>query len=123
MFQNMIAFVKQAIKSGELRLDEAERRLFDESLAANLRLLKAFAAGAGDGDHGETVEHEGQTLQRSGRKRAKSYRSISGVLHIERYVYAAGPKKKVAWAPAGTRLGRPDTRSELALPKAPAITS
>lgn len=106
-FQNMIAFVKQAIESGELRMDEVERTLFDKALAANLRLLEAFAAGAGDGNHGETVEHEGQILQRSERKRAKSYRSIFGVLSIERYVYAEGPKKKVAWAPVDARLGLP----------------
>lgn len=107
VFQNMIAFVKQAIESGELRIDEVERTLFDEALEANLRLLEAFAAGAGDGNHGETVEHGGQTLQRSEQKRPKPYRSIFGVLFIERYVYAEGPKKKVAWAPVDARLGLP----------------
>lgn len=50
VFQKMVAFVKQAIESGELRMDEVERTLFDESLAANLHLLEAFAAGAGDGN-------------------------------------------------------------------------
>ena len=80
MFQNMIALVKQAIESGEFRMDEVERTLFDKALEANLRLFEAFAARAGDGDHGETVEHEGQTLQRSELKRAKRYRSIFGVV-------------------------------------------
>ena len=107
VFQNMVAFVKQAIESGELRIDEVERTLFDKCLAEGLHLLEAFAAGAGDGDHGETVEHEGQSLQRSERKRAKPYRSIFGVLSIERYVYAEGLKKKVAWAPVDARLGLP----------------
>ncbi len=107
VFRNMIGFVKQAIESGELRIDEVERTLFDKCLAEGLHLLEAFVAGAGDGNHGETVEREGQTLQRSEQKRTKFYRSIFGVLSIERYVYAEGPKKKVAWAPVDARLGLP----------------
>lgn len=107
VFRDMVAFVKKAAASGELRIDEVERTLFDKWLEEGLHLLEAFAAAAGDGDHGQTVEREGQTLQRSEQKRTKLYRSIFGVLPIERYVYASGAKKKVAWAPVDARLGLP----------------
>lgn len=107
LFQKMILFVKSAGESGELRIDEVERSLFAMGLAMGHALLGAFVAAAGDGDHGETVEHEGQTLQRSEDKKSRPYRSIFGVLSIERYVYAPGRKKKVAWAPVDARLGLP----------------
>jgi hypothetical protein len=106
LFRDMIGFVKKAIESNKCRLDEVERTLFEMSLAANLHLLEMFAAGAGDGDHGETVEHEGKTLQRT-EKTPKTYRSIFGVLAIERYRYSLGAGKKVEWAPVDARLGLP----------------
>lgn len=105
-FRDMIGFVKKAIESDELRIDEVERTLFSMSLAANLHLLEAFAAGAGDGDHGETVKREGKTLVRS-EKKTKLYRSIFGVLGIERYLYSLGAKRKTEWAPVDARLGLP----------------
>lgn len=105
-FRDMIEFVRKASDSKELRIDEVERRLFSMSLAANLHLLKAFAAGAGDGNHGETVEREGKTLVRS-EKKTKPYRSIFGVLAIERYLYSLGAKRKTQWAPVDAQLGLP----------------
>jgi len=107
LFQKMILFVSSASASGELRIDEVERSLFDMGLALGHELLGAFVTAAGDGDHGETVEHEGQTLHRSQDPKPRPYRSIFGVLSIERYVYAPGLKKKVAWAPVDARLGLP----------------
>jgi hypothetical protein len=107
LFQKMILFVKKASESDELRIDEVERSLFDIGLALGHELLGSFVAAAGDGDHGETVEHEGQLLQRSEDKKTKPYRSIFGVLSIERHVYAPGLKKKVQWAPVDARLGLP----------------
>ena len=106
-FRDMIGFVKSAIESQELRIDEVERGLFDQALALGLHLLESFVAGAGDGDCGQTIEHEGQSLQRSAEKMTKLYRSIFGVLSIPRYVYAPGAKKKVQWAPVDARLGLP----------------
>jgi len=107
VFAEMIEFVKNAITSGELRADEVERALFDKGLRVGLHLLEAFVAAAGDGDQGETVEREGRILHRSDEKKPKPYRSIFGVLPVERYVYAPGPKQKVAWAPVDAKLGLP----------------
>lgn len=106
VFRDMIEFVKKAIASEDLRIDEVERALFSRALVANLHLLEAFAAGAGNGDHGEIVEREGKTLVRS-EKKTKFYRSIFGVLAIERYLYSRGAKRRVEWAPVDARLGLP----------------
>lgn len=106
VFREMIGFLKEAIDS-ELRIDEVERALFDKGLRLGLQLLETFVVAAGDGDHGKTVEHQGKTLHRSELKMTKRYRSIFGVLFIERHVYAPGPKKQVAWAPLDARLGLP----------------
>jgi hypothetical protein len=106
-FQDMVRFVKHALASGELRIDEVERTLFDLGLRVGRELLAAFVEGAGDGNHGPQVERHDQTLHRSEEKKTKPYRSIFGVLEVERYVYAPGPKRKVAWAPVDARLGLP----------------
>lgn len=106
-FSVMMEFVKQAIKSNELRIDEVERALFDQLLVVGRHALQGLIDAAGDGNHGETVEHDGKTLQRSEDRKTKPYRSIFGVLSVERYVYASGPKKKVEWAPVDARLSLP----------------
>ena len=70
-FAEMIGFVKNAIASGEIRVDEVERGLFDLGLKAGLHFLEAFIEAAGDGDQGETVHRNGKTLHRSKEKQAK----------------------------------------------------
>ena len=106
MFLEMVEFVRKAGVS-ELRIDEVERTLFSKMLTVAFHLLEEFAAGAGDGDHGETVEHNGKTLQRSPEKKTTFYRSIFGVLSLARYVYSRGAKRQVEWAPVDGRLGLP----------------
>lgn len=106
-FQEVMGFVKQSIESKELRIDKVERGLFERLLVVGHHALETFIAAAGDGNHGETAEHQGKTLQRSEDMKAKPYRSIFGVLSVERYVYSSGPKKKVEWAPVDARLGLP----------------
>jgi hypothetical protein len=106
-FQEVIGFVKQSIESPEVRIDKVERGLFDRLLVIGLHSLETVIAAAGDGNHGETAEHDGKTLQRSEEKKTKPYRSIFGVLAVDRYVYSSGPRKKVEWAPVDARLGLP----------------
>jgi len=106
-FREVMKFVKQSGESQEIRLDEVERGLFDRLLVIGHDGLETVIAAAGDGNHGETVKHHGKMLQRSEEKRNKPYSSIFGVLSVERYVYASGPKKKVEWAPVDARLGLP----------------
>ena len=90
-----------------IRTDQTERNVFAELLAIGLMLLRAFVAGAGVGDEGEQVSRGGRTLKRSGELRQKLYRSVFGTLSILRWVYAAGAKKKIEYAPTDARLGLP----------------
>ena len=103
VFQQMVALVKE---TAGLRIDEAERSLFDMALRTCGHMLQAFIDKAGDGDLGETVQREGKTLRRSTDRKARVYRSISGVLTVDRYVYAAAAKK-AAWTPVDAELGLP----------------
>ena len=91
----------------QIRIDQAERNVFTELLSIGLMLLRAFVAGAGVGDEGEQVSRGGRTLQRSDKLRRKLYRSVFGTLSILRWVYAAGAKKKIEYAPTDARLGLP----------------
>lgn len=70
-------------------------------------LLHALILAAGDGDHGETVDHEGKTLHRPEAPKKKAYRSIFGVFSVVRYVYASGQKKAAEWLPVDAKLGLP----------------
>jgi hypothetical protein len=105
-FGEIVDFVRMAADSEELRMDDIERTVFTMTQAANLHLFEVVAAAAGDGDYGETVERDGKTLVRSDKK-TKFYRSIFGVLTIERYLYSRGAKRKTEWAPVDARLGLP----------------
>lgn len=105
-FQDMIAFVEEASVSRK-RVDQVERSLFGMALQLCYYLLVAFTKLAGNGDEGKQVEREGTLLKRSQELVKKTYRSIFGVLHVSRYVYARGPKKKAEWIPVDARLGMP----------------
>lgn len=105
-FQEMVEFVRQASENG-LRIDELERGLWKRLLAIGLAMLQAFVTQAGEGDVGETVEQEGQTLRRLEERRVRRYVSIFGALAISRCVYAVR-KKQWEHAPLDGRLGLPE---------------
>lgn len=104
--QKLLNFVDQSVADGR-RIDETERGLFDLLVELGLCLLDEFVQQAGDGDEGQVVEREGRSLKRSHDKQARPYRSIFGVLSVERFVYARGAKKQVEWVPLDARLGMP----------------
>jgi hypothetical protein len=69
--------------------------------------LQQHITDAGDGDMGETVTYEGRVLQRSETPERRRYLSIFGELEVPRYVYSAGKKKAIEYAPLDARLGLP----------------
>jgi hypothetical protein len=104
-FDALLAFVRQA-GAERIRIDEVERDLWQRLLAIGLAALQAFVADAGDGDVGETLEHEGQELRRLAEARSRRYVSIFGEFEIQRRMYAVREKQcAVAWLDA--RLGLP----------------
>lgn len=105
-FNEMLRVIGQHTQDGT-RIDLVERDIFSRMLEASRSALAGFVAGAGAGDEGEGVEVDGRTLQRSDQPHRRIYHSIFGELEIDRYVYALGSKKKIAYAPVDMRLGLP----------------
>lgn len=107
-FSRMLDAVRQHT-SDESRIDQVERDVWAQLLEAGRTALAGFVAGAGDGDEGERVEAAGKSLERSDQPRRRLYRSIFGEIEIDRFVYAPGSKKRVAYAPVDARLGLPES--------------
>jgi hypothetical protein len=105
-FEETVKFFRQASNDG-LRLDELERGLWRRLLAMGLAMLEAFVAQAGDGDMGETIEQDGQTLRRIDTLRSRRYLSIFGAVAISRRAYAVREKQQ-EHAPLDARLGLPE---------------
>ena len=77
-FQRMCEFLEQAHSEGQ-RVDQVERGLFPQAMAMCLELLRSFVEAHGDGDGGETLEQEGETLDRLPKPHDKRYLSL---IHI-----------------------------------------
>jgi len=105
-FDRMRAFLEQAFAEGQ-RLDQVERGLFPQAMTMCLELLRSFVAAHGDGDQGETVQREGETLHRLPELHDKRYLSIFGELLIGRYVYGTREGQAIEWSPLDAALGLP----------------
>lgn len=105
--QAMCELVAKAGQQG-WRVDEVERAVFSQLMAAGLTLLQGFARTAGEGDAGPTLEAaEGHTLKRLEERRSRRYLSIFGELEIPRWVYARREGQKIERVPLDERLGLP----------------
>jgi hypothetical protein len=104
--ETMIAWIRESGPK-EGRIDQVERRLFADLLQLGLTLLKGFIAQQGDGDEGETLEHQGRILQRLPRPHKRRYLSIFGELWIRRWVYGQREGQKMEALPLDARLGLP----------------
>ena len=105
--QAMCELVARAGEEG-WRVDEVERAVFSQLMAAGLTLLQGFVRTAGDGDAGPTLDAaEGQTLKRLKQRRPRRYLSIFGELQIGRWVYARREGQKIERVPLDERLGLP----------------
>jgi hypothetical protein len=98
--------VEQAIEK-RWRADELERSLFTQLLDLGHHLMTAFVAEQGDGDRGEQVEHQGQTLQRLPKPHPRRYVSIYGPISFDRYVYGSREGQKIEHVPLDAGLGLP----------------
>ena len=109
-FEKVIQTVRRGIDQ-QKRIDQTERDLVPVLMALGKAALEDTVTAAGDGDLGETLETENQTLKRSPEKRNRHYRSIFGLLEIPRYVYQIREKPSIcglrwmkSWACQATRF-------------------
>jgi hypothetical protein len=105
-FDRMREFLEQAFSEHQ-RVDQVERGLFPRAMTMCLHLLRSFVKAHGDGDQGEAVEREGETLQRLPQPHGKRYLSIFGELFIDRRVYGTREGQAIQWSPLDAVLGLP----------------
>ena len=106
-FDAMATMVCQAAVEGR-PLDEVERELWQRLLGMGRTMLEAYVDGHGSGDLGETLEHEGRTLDRLELLHDRRYVSVFGELTISRAVYGTRETQKHELIPLDARLGLPD---------------
>ncbi len=112
--KELARLLAECAQSGKT-LDEVERALQQVLQCIGLESLKFYAAQAGDGDVGRTLEHEGRTLRRSDHRLVKQYQSIFGMLQIERFVYWERPGQRIERSPTDEALGLPQGQQSYVL--------
>jgi len=105
-FHQMCEFLAEAFAEGQ-RIDQVERGLFPRAMAVCLDLLRSFVVAHGDGDEGETIPREGETLKRLPEPHDKRYLSVFGELIISRWVYGTREGQAIGWSPLDAALGLP----------------
>jgi len=106
LFAQLSQMVDEKASSSE-RIDIVERELFTGLLQLGRNLLEEFLVQVGDGDVGESLEHEDRTLKRLDKLSLRMYRSIFGSLKVRRRVYAVRERQTTV-APLDAKLGLPE---------------
>lgn len=100
--------VRKAAADGQA-LHDVEQTVFGSVLEIGRCLVEAFIQLQGDGDVGETVTaEEEQVLYRSEKPIRRTIRTVFGTHSFLAYVYAPGPKKKIAFRPIDARMSLPE---------------
>jgi hypothetical protein len=107
-FEQIAAFVRQANAEGQ-PIHEVEIGLWKQLLCLGHAMLEGFIAGAGSGDLGPALEHEGRTLRRLEQTHQRRYVSIFGELPIDRHVYGTRETQKHEVVPLDARLELPQS--------------
>lgn len=101
-------FVRKAAADGE-SLHEVEEKVLGTVLEIGKQSVDLFIQLQGDGDLGPSVTtEEGQELTRSEEPRERKIRTVFGTHSFSQYVYAPGPKKKIALRPLDARMSLPE---------------
>ena len=87
------------------RADKIEREVFSLLLELGREYLTKYFESAGQGDEGETLQHNNKTIKRLEEKE-RSYHSIFGIVPVTRFVYAQRAKMKT-FAPLDQQLKLP----------------
>ena len=106
VYQELVEFVKKAHRDSD-SIDKLEAGLVGQLMTFGLAILRDFVDAAGNGDHGEQLTVEDQTVQRSQQQQQRKYRSVFGELTINRYVYSRRQKTKAIVKPLDEKLGLP----------------
>lgn len=106
LLDDLQKFAAQAAGEG-MRVDELERELLSRLLELGLAVVSEYIGAAGDGDCGESIEHEGREMNRLPEPKERIYHSIFGKINFARYVYGTREKQKIEYIPFDAELGMP----------------
>jgi hypothetical protein len=107
-FQGIVTKLEKAIEE-DTPIHEVEQKLVEDLRTLGRSAVEAFIERQGDGDVGETVEHEGHTLKRLTDMLCARYFSAFGPVWIEQYGYATRRTQKVELKPLAVKLGLPES--------------
>lgn len=107
-FQRIVVKLEKAVEK-DTPIDKVERELVEDLRMLGRSALEAFIERQGDGDIGQTFEHEGQTLRRLAEMLRGRYFSAFGPIAIKHYGYATRPTQKVVLQPLAVRLALPES--------------
>jgi hypothetical protein len=104
--EHLIPLAQQAASAG-IGIYDFERGLFGGLLAVGGKVMDAFLEAQGNGDEGNIVTHEGQTLHRSEEPACRPLRTIFGQHQFMQFVYRASSdvKSEIVLRPVDQRLG------------------
>ena len=104
--EHLVPLAQQAASAGIL-IQDFERGLFGGLLAVGGKVTDAFLEAQGNGDRGNTVTHEGQTLHRSEEPVYRPLRTIFGHHQFTQFVYRASSdaKSEILLRQVDQRLG------------------
>ena len=107
-FQAIVTKLEKAVEENT-PIHEVEQELVEDLRTLGRSAVEAFIERQGDGDIGETVEHEGHTLKRLPEMLCDRYFSAFGPVSIEQYGYATRPTQKVELKPLAVKLALPES--------------
>jgi hypothetical protein len=90
--------------------DQVERSVWDAVRRLGFEAMELFLALQGDGDLGEQVTTDEQTLTRSEQPVTTTVRSIFGEHRFPEYTYSRGAKKKIELRSLSARMQLPEHR-------------
>jgi hypothetical protein len=105
-FQAIVTNLEKAAKENR-PIHEVEQELVEELRTLGRSAVEAFIERQGDGDVGETVQHERQPLKRLPEMSCERYFSAFGPVWIEQWVYATRQTQKVELKPLAVKLALP----------------
>jgi hypothetical protein len=107
-FRAILAKLEKAVEE-DTPIHEVEEELVKGLRTLGRSAVEAFVERQGNGDVGETVEHQGHTLKRLPEMLCDRYFSAFGPVWIEQYGYATRRTQKVEMKPLAVKLGLPES--------------
>lgn len=110
LLEELQSFVRSSAEQG-LAVHEVEQGIWRQLLQLGRESLQMFFDRVGDGDLGETIEHEsGRGLRRLPGEHVRPYLSIFGAFELRRAVYGTRLGQRIELVPLDQRLQLPESK-------------